>query len=105
MGREARARAAKGAERRTVNQQIPPMGLPGEPGHVIVHNEFVTGDPRNEIPVGGGPGRYRVILTLARPGFLPIPEWEFSFDPTIPGDSHLAIAAPALKLTARPDDP
>lgn len=81
------------------------MGLPGEPGHVIVHNEFIAGDPRNSIPVGGGPGNYRVIFTLARPGFWPVPEREFSFDPTIEGDSHLAIAAPALTLTARPNDP
>jgi len=105
MGREARARTAKDSQRRLLNQQIPQTGLPGEPGHLVLHNEFVAGDPRNAIPVGGGIGGYRVILTLARPGFLPVPETEFSFDPDIPGDSHLAIAAPAVKLVARPDDP
>jgi hypothetical protein len=32
-----------------------------------------------------------------RPGYAPVPEREFSFDENVPGDSHLAIAAPALR--------
>ncbi len=96
-GADARAGASPGIPVETVSAKAAPMGLPGDRGHVIVHNEFVAGDPRNQIPVGGGPGRYRVIMTLARPGYSPVGEWEFSFDPGIPGDSHLAIASPALQ--------
>ena len=40
--------------------------------------------------------RNKVLFTLARPGILPVPEHEFSFSPDLPGDSHLAIAPPAL---------
>jgi hypothetical protein len=102
MGHEARAKAAK---KQTLTRQLPPMGLPGQPGYVLVHNKFIEGDVRNEIPVGGGPGSYRVIFTLARPGFFPVAEKEFSFDPDIPGDSHLAIAAPALTRHGEPNNP
>ena len=37
-----------------------------------------------------------MVFTLARPGVLPKPETEFSFDANIPGDSHLAIAPPTV---------
>jgi hypothetical protein len=66
-----------------------------------LRKRYKDGDPRNDIPPGGAPGEYRVVLTLARPGFLPGSDSNFSFDDTIPGDSHLAITAPALK----PKDP
>src|SRR5437762_12317235 len=104
MGREARARAAKTVSRVT-SHKVSAIGLPGDRGHIIVHNEFVAGDPRNAVPLGGGIGKYHVIFTLARLGYLPVREWEFSFAPDIPGDSHLAIASPALLSTQRPNDP
>ena len=46
---------------------------------------------------------YRVVFTLARPGVLPKPETEFSFDANVPGDSHLAISPPAV--APPPDNP
>ena len=58
-------------------------------------------DPRNVLPPGGTPGRYRVVFTLSRPGIVPKPETEFSFDEEVPGDSHLAILPPAA---AAPSD-
>jgi hypothetical protein len=63
---------------------------------LLLRKRFVQGDARNEIPVQGAAGVYRVVLTFARPGYLPVAEDNFSFDPNIPGDSHLAIAPPAL---------
>src|SRR5207249_4291519 len=68
-----------------------------ERGGVLVRNEFPGDDARNKSPLGGSRGQYRVLFTLTRPGIVPVPEREFSFDPDIPGDSHLAVAAPALK--------
>lgn len=104
MGREARALVTKGVAGLT-HHKVSAIGLPGDRGHLIVHNEFVAGDPRNAVPLGGGIGKYRVIFTLARPGYFPVGEWEFSFAPDIPGDSHLAIASPALHSTHRPNEP
>ncbi len=78
--------------------QINPTALPGQMEHLLLHNKFIAGDPRNSIPVQGGPGLYRVIYTFARPGYAPIKEREFSFDEALPGDSHLAIAHPALAV-------
>jgi hypothetical protein len=105
-GREARARSESGGgsakATRTITQKMSTVGLPGERQRIGVHNEFIVGDVRHGTPVGGGPGRYRVVLTLSRPGFEPIPETEFSFDPKIPGDSHLAIAAPAIMGSTDP---
>ncbi len=63
---------------------------------MMVRPVFKDGDARNDLPLGGGPGRYRVVFTLARPGYVPKPENEVDFSPDIPGDSHLAIAAPAF---------
>jgi hypothetical protein len=62
-------------------------------------------DPRNVMPVGGAPGDYRVVFTFARPGYTPVREREFSMDPAIPGDSHLAIAPPAVTSRGKDHDP
>lgn len=103
MGREARARVAK-AETTSISLSADSLGLPGERQRFIVRPRFADGDPRNDIPVAGRHGAYRVVVTLRRPGALPLPEREVSFDATIAGDSHLAIAPPALAKQADPND-
>jgi hypothetical protein len=45
------------------------------------------------------PGEYRVAFTLSRPGFSPVPHGMFSPSEHLEGDSHLAIAPPALKYS------
>jgi hypothetical protein len=105
MGREERARRERGrgvglsepqGGRDVITTPLPRFGLPGQRQYLVLRKRFRTGDARNDIPPGGRVGEYRVVLTLARPGFLPGSDSNFSFDETIPGDSHLAIAPPAL---------
>src|SRR5438128_28257 len=50
--------------------------------------------------LGGSPGLYKVVLTLARPTYLLDPEGHLSDFAGLEGDSHLAIAKPA---DANPD--
>lgn len=108
MGREARAKRARReaglkaslAQMRPARQSadLPPYGLPGQHQRLLVRNVFRDpDDPRNHGPVGGGAGKYRVLFTLARPGVLPWPAHNFSFDVNISGDSHIAIAPPAVR--------
>jgi hypothetical protein len=76
------------------------MGLGGHVQGLLMRPQFAPeNDPRNAIPVEGARGEYHVVFTFARPGYAPAPEREFSMDPTIPGDSHLAIAPPAVRVT------
>lgn len=100
MGREARAREEARRKRKSEGHKIPSEGLSGHPERLLIQNVFVDGDPRNGIAVGGGPGQYRVTFTLMRPNYAPIGEYEYSFKPDIEGDSHLAIAPPALSFGA-----
>jgi len=95
--KERRLREAQLQRARGVNEPLPPFGLPGQHQNIVMRPVFPEGDPRNDIPVDGALGRYRVVLTLARPGILPKPETEFSLDPDVPGDSHLAISPPAVE--------
>jgi hypothetical protein len=61
--------------------------------------------PLNKAAIGGGPGLYKVVLTLARPGYPLHPECEYSTFETLEGDSHLAIAKPAcVHPEFAPDD-
>lgn len=83
-------------QRPVLTQELRRFGLPGQRQTLVVRPRFPEGDPRNDFPVQGNAGEYRVVITLARPGFLPGSESNFSFDETIPGDSHLAITPPAL---------
>lgn len=88
-------------EEQTPNEeslQLPLSGLGGQHQELLIHNRFVDGDPRNEIPVGGGPGQYRVVFTFARLAQFPKAETDFSFDENVQGGSHVAIGAPALTL-------
>jgi hypothetical protein len=73
-------------------------GLGGQEQRMLVRPQFADPkDPRNAVPVGGAPGEYRVVFTFARPGYTPVAEREFSADPDLPGDSHLAILPPATQ--------
>jgi hypothetical protein len=46
---------------------------------------------------------YKVIVTLGRPGFSAVPEHRFLAHEQNQGDSHLAIAPPALTRPGIPD--
>src|SRR5438094_5408570 len=69
---------------KTIELATAPM-LPGSMQH-IVHGPTRDG-VRSE---------YKIILTLSRPGFSLLPEGEFKQADLFKGDSHLAIAEPAL---------
>jgi hypothetical protein len=76
------------------------MGFGGHVQGLLMRPQFAPkNDPRNLIPVEGAPGDYIVVFTFARPGYVPSPEREFSMEPNIPGDSHLAMAPPAVRVT------
>ena len=71
-------------------------GMPGVMEYFCSVNR--TADPNhplNKAALGGGPGLYKVVFTLARPGFPLRPEGQFATFETLEGDSHLAIAKPA----------
>jgi hypothetical protein len=54
-------------------------------------------DPSSWKNVSNLPGEYKVVFTLGRPGFSPVPHGVFSPCEHLQGDSHLAIAPPVLK--------
>ena len=72
------------------------FGMPGMSHQLLVRPGYPHGDPRNDAPVQGSPGRYGVTFTFARPGRAPTQDDALRFEADVPGDSHLAIAAPAL---------
>jgi len=101
MGRAARAKWLRkmSAPKPAITANLPASGLGGLSEYIVMRPVFGNNpsDPRNSIPPGGAPGKYRVVFTFARPGYTPVPEREFSMDPDLPGDSHLAIAPPAIQ--------
>lgn len=76
------------------------LGFPGLPGahqHLLMRAYFSDpNDPRNLGGPEGMPGQYKVIFTLNRPGFALAAENHFLPASNLTGDSHLAIAKPAL---------
>jgi hypothetical protein len=73
------------------------FGLPGKRHHLVM--KALSSNPHNPINAGGPeglPGKYKVIFTLSRPGFSPLTDKHFSASSNLKGDSHLAIARPAL---------
>ena len=89
------------ADVRDGGRDLPPRGLPGQDQRLLVRNVFADpNDPRNQGPIGGTAGKYRVLFTLMRPAVRPAPEYNFTFDIGLPGDSHIAIAPPAVKPPA-----
>jgi hypothetical protein len=69
-------------------------GLPGMNLQLILQAGYQ--DKQSLKNVSNLPRSYRVIFTLSRPGHSPVGERNFSPSQTIVGDSHIAIAPPAL---------
>jgi len=61
-----------------------------------------TPDPKRPM-TGGSPGMYKVVLTLARPGYAIHPEGQLSGYGGLEGDSHIAIAKPAYSIAENDD--
>lgn len=75
------------------------MGVPGLQYHLLMRPHYADPtDHRNLGALGGTPGKYKVVFTLSRPGFSLLPELSFSAGGGLKGDSHVAIAEPALKF-------
>lgn len=75
--------------------EINPVGVPGTRHHLV--NFRKGADARQQAEdIGGSPGKYRVTFTLNRPGFPLTPERHYLASTFLKGDSHLAIAKPAL---------
>jgi len=56
-------------------------------------------DPTSLKNISNLPGNYRVVFTLNKPGYAPVNDGFVSPSQQLSGDSHLAIAAPALVST------
>ena len=95
--------ANAGLPPRATSMKVTFLGLPAQQEHLHVINQFVDGDARNDIPVQGTEGDYKVTFVLARPGYSLLPEGNLSFATGLRGDSHLAIAKPAFIPPGNPD--
>lgn len=81
----------------TPQPKISLPGLPGAQQHLLMRAFFKDpDDPRNTGGPEGIPGNYTVTFTLNRPGFALAAENHFLPASNLKGDSHLAIAKPAL---------
>ncbi len=73
------------------------MGLPGFAQAIVMVPSYADlNDPRNKGGPQGQPGRYEVTFVFQRPGYPISPETAPSFAEGLTGDSHLAIAKPAI---------
>ena len=83
----------------TVEMEADALGIPGMQQHLVMRRHYRNpSDPRNTGEMGGSEGEYKVVFTLSRPGYPLQPERSFSAAENLKGDSHLAIAKPALKF-------
>lgn len=71
--------------------------LPGMSLNLIMQAGYK--DRRSLKNVSNLPGNYKVIFTLSRPGFSPVDDRHISASQQLSGDSHLAIASPALEYS------
>lgn len=80
------------------------IGFPGE-GQGILAVPHYIGDKAhlNAHGPNGAPGQYSVAFVLARPNSRNFPEHEIKFADDLRGDSHLAIAKPAVIIDIDPD--
>lgn len=80
------------------------VGFPGE-AQALVAVPHYTGDKAhlNAHGPNGAPGQYTVTFVLARPNARNSPENEIKFADALHGDSHLAIAKPAVSIDIDPD--
>lgn len=81
------------------------MGFPGEPQGIIAVPHYI-GDKAHLNAHGpqGAPGLYTVAFILAKPNTRNSPENEVKFSEALRGDSHLAIAKPAVLIDIDPDE-
>lgn len=88
--------------RQPITRSIP-TGMPGMLQYVGFMVKLPA-SPDPHVPIqGGGEGFYKVVFTLARPGYPLTPEGQFHTFETLQGDSHLAIAKPAYSIAADDD--
>ncbi len=80
------------------------FAFPGERQGIVAAPHY-TGDKAylNAHGPNGGPGLYAVTFILARPNSRNSPEDEIKFAADLQGDSHLAIAKPAVIIDIDPD--
>jgi len=80
------------------------VGFAGEGTGLLAVPHYV-GDKAhlNASGPNGAPGSYTVSFVLARPNSRNSPESEIKFASDLRGDSHLAIAKPAIKIDIDPD--
>ena len=80
------------------------IGFPGEVQGIVAVPHY-TGDKAhlNAHGPNGAPGLYSVALVIARPNSRNSPEHEIKFANDLQGDSHLAIAKPAVIIDIDPD--
>jgi hypothetical protein len=71
--------------------------LPGMSLNLIMQAGYK--DRRSLKNVSNLPGNYKVTFTLSRPGFAPVDDRHISASQHLSGDSHLAIASPALEYS------
>ncbi len=81
---------------------VPVHGLPGQRGKLYIVPGFAHGDPRNPQPEGS-PGEYKVVLTLARPGYDLTAENRICSADQLTGTSHLQLRQNML-IDATMDD-
>jgi SEC-C motif len=84
------------------------IDLPGLAGHrqsLILQNYSPNPkDPRHSEDIEGEAGKYRIVITLHRPGIRLRPEADYAIAEHMEGDSHLAIAKPAHPHPDLPSD-
>jgi len=68
----------------------------------VIVPQYEGVDPRNTGKPGGIPGDYKVEVVLSRPGFAIHQERNYFAVRLLSGDSHLAIAAPAVTIAGNP---
>lgn len=109
MGREARRKkehrerplVSTGHEQRgTLPQVRVAIGPAGLPEFMTFVGATATGPLHDP---AGSPGEYSAVLTLARPGIRPLPEYEQRPSDTLQGDSHIAITKPAYSPPGNAD--
>jgi hypothetical protein len=83
-GCHGRAAADAGGAAANIEMQVPFGGVPGQVQNYIA----VAGTDPN-----GTPGKYRVVFTLSRDGYLPTPRTSVTFESDLPGDSHILLPA------------
>lgn len=87
------------------NQHTKIMAFPGEPQGIIVVPHYV-GDKSHLNAHGpeGAPGNYTVVFLLVKPNTRSSPENEVKFTDSFQGDSHIAIAKPAVVIDIDPTE-